>query len=110
MVKTHKERLAEIHEAYTKAYDNLISILKEDIDKDDDGNIKLNDDKIKSYADGISKSSSTIDDLKTKLKSIELEQKEIEENENLQNSTSNTEEKIVTKQNNSEHGMNQHLE
>ena len=58
-------RLKKHIEALENAYKNIVFFLNQELDKDDDGNVKMNDDKIKTYADGISKAASTADTLLT---------------------------------------------
>ncbi|QQV91511.1 hypothetical protein M1M25_gp075 [Tenacibaculum phage Gundel_1] len=80
MVKEYKQQLKDHITALEKGYDNLILILKEDVEKDDEGKIALKDDKIKSYADGILKAAQASDDflLRIKTKKTELEELENE--------------------------------
>lgn len=81
MDTSYKVRLERHIKALDNAYENIISILEEDIEKETpkDGNeekIKLKDDKIKTYADGIEKASKTADYL---LNQIKIKEAELEE-------------------------------
>ncbi len=79
MVKDYKQQLEEHIKALEKGYDNLISILNEDIEIDiETGKIALKDDKIKSYADGILKAAQASDDFLLRIKSKKTELEELE--------------------------------
>ena len=65
MVNKSKIKSVEDHiKALNNSYKNLIEILNQTPEKDNEtGNFKMNDDKIKAYAEGISKTASTADQL-----------------------------------------------
>ena len=79
MVKSYKQQLKTHIKALEKGYENIIEILNEDVDRNDDDEITLKDDKIKAYADGVSKSAQTADEL---LERIKVKKTELEELEN----------------------------
>ena len=80
-VKEYKEKLKAHITALEKAYDNVVSVLNQDIKTDkDSGEIKLTNSQIKDYADGIKKASQTANELismirdkHTELESLEKE-------------------------------------
>lgn len=66
----YKQKLEKHIEALEKAYDNLIEVLNEDVDKDDESNkIKLKDHQVKVYAEGVQKASETANSLLAMIKS-----------------------------------------
>lgn len=70
----YREKLKKHIEALEKAYDNLVEILNEDVDKDDESNkIKLKDHQIKVYAEGVQKSAETANSLLDMIKAKKLE-------------------------------------
>lgn len=79
------ERLETHLRVLNKSYDNIISVMEEDVEKKKDKDteketIALKDDKIKTYAEGIKKSAETLDFL---FKEITLKEKELEEEKAL---------------------------
>lgn len=83
--KEHLERLKKHRESALKSFDNLIEITNKDIDKSEkegeEGDISLNDDKIKTYAEGILKSHQAIEQLTSLLDKLDIEINELEESE-----------------------------
>ena len=80
MDTTYKDRLTKHIEALEKSCDNLIEILNEDVEKDEEGKIKLKDLQKKTFAEGISKSAETatalllmIKEKKTELEGLDNE-------------------------------------
>lgn len=71
-----KERLKSHIKALETAYDNMITILNDEPEKDEQGNIKLKDTQKKVYAEGVQKSSETASNL---LDMIVKKQQELEE-------------------------------
>lgn len=71
------ERIKKHILVLNKAYDNIVEVMEEDVEKkkDDEGNdiIALKDDKIKTYADGIKKSAETLNYLYSEIVEKEKE-------------------------------------
>lgn len=64
MDKDYKEKLQNHIDALENAYDNIITILNEEIETEEKDGVKriaLKDDKIKIYSDGLLKSAETAD-------------------------------------------------
>lgn len=80
--KEHLERLKKHRDSALKSFDNLIEITNKDIDKSEkegeEGDISLNDDKIKTYAEGLLKSHQAIEQLTSLLDKLDIEISEIE--------------------------------
>ena len=78
----HRKRLVRHIEALDNAYENIISVLEEDLDtvkKDgEEDKIALKDDKIKTYAEGIEKATKTANYLLAEIKIKEEELAEID--------------------------------
>lgn len=79
MVSEYKDQLETHITALEKGYENIIEILNEDIDKNDEGEITLKDDKIKTYADGVLKAAQTADELLSRIKAKKTELEELEQ-------------------------------
>lgn len=76
----YKERLEKHIKALDTAYENIIAILEEDIEKetkDGDKKVKLKDSQIKVYSEGIEKAAKTADYLLNQIKSKQLELDEL---------------------------------
>ncbi len=111
MVNKHLERLLKHKESLEKSFDNMIEITGKDLnkkikeeDENEDEEINLKDDKIKTYAEGILKSHQTIQSLVVMLKQVELE---IETAKKELDSDSKTE--TETKEVKKEGVLNKHL-
>lgn len=107
--KDYEARLIRHIDALDVAYENIITILEEKIEMKKDEKteietVKLNDDKIKTYAEGILKASETADKL---LGQIKLKQDELFK---IQNPVSEKSNKDLKDENTSEgSAMNKHL-
>lgn len=75
MDNDYTKKLEKHIQALEKAYDNLIELLLEDVEKDDKDNIKLKDTQRKNFAEGIQKASETATSLfeMIKVKQAELD-------------------------------------
>lgn len=102
MVKTYKEKLTEHIEALDKSYDNVITLLKDDLETDSEGNVSIKDDKKKTFAEGVLKLSEASDYLLKKIK------EKTEELDEINNKKSNGKE-VVRKESKGDHVMNEHL-
>lgn len=87
MALDYEQRLEKHIEALEKSYDNIILMLKEDIEKTDDGKIKLKDSQRKVYAEGILKASETADSIIKQIKSKQQELDKIRNPEKPQDGT-----------------------
>ena len=101
MVKTYKEKLIEHIEALDKSYDNVITLLKDDLETDVEGNISIKDDKKKTFAEGVLKLSEASDYLLKKIKEKTEELDEINKKPNNK--------EVVRKESKGDHAMNEHL-
>ena len=103
--KSYRDMLVEMRSAHYKAYENLIKVLNQDLEEEaeEDGKLKLNEDKIKAYADGIYKASTTLELIKDKIKKIDAEIAEIDGDGDNPKEEKKESEKTG-------HGMNSHLE
>tara|TARA_R110000772_G_scaffold35637_11_gene85861 strand:+ start:1989 stop:2303 length:315 start_codon:yes stop_codon:yes gene_type:complete len=83
MENDYTEKLKKHIEVLEKGYDNLVLVLGEDVEmeEDEEGNksVKLKDDKIKTYADGIDKASDALDKQLGRIKSKKEELKKLQE-------------------------------
>ena len=104
MVKSYKEKLKEHIEALEKGYDNTILLLNDDLDKNDDDEITLKDDKKKTFAEGVLKLAQTADQL---ISMIKIKREELEE---LENPKTREEKKEETKQEDKNYLLEKHLE
>jgi hypothetical protein len=103
MVKTYKVKLIEHIEGLNKSYDNVILLLNDDLEKDDEDNVTMKDDKKKTFAEGVMKLGEASEYLLNKIK---------EKNEELDslNKKGKGEKETPTKESKGDHDMNQHLE
>lgn len=104
MVKSYKEKLKEHIEALEKGYDNTILLLNDDLDKNDDDEITLKDDKKKTFAEGVLKLAQTADQL---ISMIKIKREELEE---LENPKTREEKKEETKEDDKDYLLEKHLE
>jgi hypothetical protein len=107
----YKKRLKRHIKALDTAYENIITILEEDVKKEskkegEDEKIALKDDKIKTYADGLEKAAKTanylLTEIKTKQEELDLLNKPKKNSKQVED-----EEVIETTQ---DHQLEKHLE
>ena len=101
MVKTYKDKLIEHIEALNKSYDNVILLLNDDLEKDDEDNVLMKDDKKKTFAEGVMKLGEASEYLLIKQKNEEIDSL---------NKKVKGEKETPQKEGKGDHGMNQHLE
>ena len=75
MENSKKLRLKNHIKALNKSYENIISILNQDLEEDGDGDSDVRGDKVKIFSQGIDDASSTAENLLIK---IEKKEKELE--------------------------------
>lgn len=68
MDNSYEKRLKKHISSLETAYDNVVSVLNEDLKKDENDNLKIKDTEKKIYAEGIDKLASTADDLIKKIR------------------------------------------
>lgn len=97
MKVSKKLRLQNHIKALNKSYENIISILNQDLEEDDDGESNVRGDKVKIFSQGIDEASTTAENILSK---IEKKEQELEESDNK---------KPVKKKEPTKSSMNNHL-
>lgn len=107
MELNYEEKLKSHITALESSYDKIISILNEDLDKDDEsGKLKIKDSQLKTYAEGVSKLVESADDIlsRIKVKNDELSKLKLKkEDTNSESEEKKVEEKTVDDDNSASH-------
>ena len=79
MVKSYEKQLEAHIKALEKGYDNVIILLNDDLEKDENDEITLKDDKKKIFADGVLKLAEASDALLARIKNKKDELEDLQE-------------------------------